>query len=63
MKLRARGLAAEIERPQAQYMDSFEEAADRMAADLRPGDVCFTLGAGDVTELGPMILARLEARP
>ena len=58
----ARALAAEIERPEAQYMDSFEEAADRIAADLRPGDVCFTLGAGDVTELGPMILARLQAQ-
>ncbi|MEI7926287.1 MAG: cyanophycin synthetase, partial [Chloroflexota bacterium] len=58
----AQALAAEIERPEAQYMDSFEEAADRIAADLHPGDVCFTLGAGDITELGPMILSRLEAQ-
>ena len=55
----ARALAAEIARPQAQYVDSFDEAAARIAADLRPGDVCFTLGAGDVTTLGPMILERL----
>ena len=54
-------LAAEIERPQARYMDSFDEAADTIASDLRPGDVCFTLGAGDITELGPMILERLRA--
>ncbi len=58
----ARALAAEITRPAAQYVDSFDEAADRMAAELRLGDVCFTLGAGDVTALGPMVLARLEAQ-
>jgi UDP-N-acetylmuramate--alanine ligase len=40
--------------------------ADRLgaahaAADLaRPGDLVLTVGAGDVTELGPVILARLE---
>ncbi len=55
----AQALAAEIERPAAQYVDSFEGATDRIAADLRPGDVCFTLGAGDITTLGPMLLDRL----
>ena len=55
----AQALAAEIERPAAQYVDSFEEATDRIAADLRPGDVCFTLGAGDITTLGPMLLEQL----
>ena len=57
----AAALAAEIHHPEAQYVDSFEEATDRIVGDLRPGDVCFTLGAGDVTELGPMILERLRA--
>ncbi|MEI6136333.1 MAG: UDP-N-acetylmuramate--L-alanine ligase [Chloroflexota bacterium] len=57
----AAALAAEIRHPEAQYVDSFEEATDRIVGDLRPGDVCFTLGAGDVTELGPMILERLRA--
>ncbi|MSQ30818.1 MAG: UDP-N-acetylmuramate--L-alanine ligase [Dehalococcoidia bacterium] len=58
----ARALAAEIGRPAAQYVDSFEEATARIAGDLRPGDVCFTLGAGDITTLGPMILERLAAQ-
>jgi UDP-N-acetylmuramate--alanine ligase len=58
----ARALAAEIARPAPVYLDSFEEAAERVAGDLRPGDVFFTIGAGDVTELGPMVLERLEAR-
>ena len=60
--LDARGLAAEITTPEAVYVDGFEEAVDRIAADLREGDVCFTIGAGDVTELGPMLRHRLEQR-
>lgn len=55
----ARTLADEITRPEPAYVDSFDEAAERIATDLRPGDVFFTIGAGDVTELGPMVLDRL----
>ncbi len=33
-----------------------------VVARARPGDLVLTLGAGDVTELGPRILALLEAR-
>jgi len=55
----ASALAREITRPTPVYLDSFEEAAERLAADLAGGDVLFTLGAGDVTELGPMVLERL----
>lgn len=52
-------LAHEIAKPAPVYLDSFEEATDRLAADLTAGDVLFTIGAGDVTELGPMVLERL----
>ena len=58
----ARALADEIAKPTPTYLDSFDEAAERIAGDLRPGDAFFTLGAGDVTKLGPMVLARLEAQ-
>ena len=60
--LDGRALAAEIAAPAAVYVDSFEEAAERLAGELREGDVCFTIGAGDVTRLGPMLLQRLERR-
>ena len=56
----AHALAEQIEKPQPIYVDSFEEATERIAADLRAGDVFFTIGAGDVTELGPMVLAALS---
>jgi UDP-N-acetylmuramate--alanine ligase len=56
-----RALAAEIAKPRPVYLESFEAAADRIAHDLRPGDVFITFGAGTITELGPMVLARLEA--
>ncbi|WP_125775306.1 UDP-N-acetylmuramate--L-alanine ligase [Antribacter gilvus] len=39
------------------------EAAHRVADLARPGDLVLTVGAGDVTELGDVILADLAARP
>ncbi|WP_030266356.1 UDP-N-acetylmuramate--L-alanine ligase [Streptomyces sp. NRRL B-24484] len=38
---------------------AFAAAPDRMAALAKPGDLVLTMGAGDVTNLGPEILARL----
>ncbi|WP_338932339.1 UDP-N-acetylmuramate--L-alanine ligase [Streptomyces netropsis] len=35
--------------------------ADVIAGMARPGDLVLTMGAGDVTDLGPKILARLES--
>ncbi len=58
----ARELVAEIAKPRPVYLDTFEEATRRIAAALRPGDVFFTIGAGDVDRLGPLVKARLEAR-
>ena len=37
-----------------------EEAAAELARRARPGDLVLTLGAGTVTEVGPMVLARLR---
>ncbi len=34
-----------------------------VASHARPGDVVLTMGAGDVTALGPLIVAELRARP
>ncbi|MFR9757915.1 UDP-N-acetylmuramate--L-alanine ligase [Streptomyces sp. TR06-5] len=36
-----------------------ETAPDLLAGMAKPGDVVLTMGAGDVTDLGPLILARL----
>ncbi|MGN8246416.1 UDP-N-acetylmuramate--L-alanine ligase [Cellulomonas soli] len=38
------------------------EAARAIAAAARPGDLLLTVGAGDVTELGPVVLELLAAR-
>lgn len=55
-------LAQAIETPPATYVDTLDEAAERLAADLREGDVFFTMGAGDVNEAGPRVLEILRAR-
>ena len=46
---------------QATYVGSFPEAAELRRADLRkPGDLVLTLGAGNVSQLGPLVLEALE---
>ncbi len=56
----ATDLARAITSPAASYAADFDAAA-RMAAELaQPGDVIFTIGAGDVVEVGPKILELLR---
>ena len=54
-------LAAELHDPEPAYAATFEEGADMVATELRPGDVFFTVGAGDVDAVGPMVLERMRA--
>ncbi|OGO76726.1 MAG: UDP-N-acetylmuramate--L-alanine ligase [Clostridiales bacterium GWB2_37_7] len=42
------------------YIKNFEEIADLIAREAEPGDIVFTMGAGDVFKLGQMILDRLN---
>ena len=44
---------------QVQYLPNFNEAAGIVAAEARPGDLVLTLGAGNVSQLGPMVLEAL----
>jgi len=43
------------------YQPSWSRAAADVAARVRPGDIVLTVGAGDVTMLGPEILEVLRA--
>jgi UDP-N-acetylmuramate--alanine ligase len=43
------------------YEPSWTATVDHLLARARPGDVVLTLGAGDVTLLGPAVLAQLAA--
>jgi UDP-N-acetylmuramate--alanine ligase len=45
----------------ARYVSSFGEAADVAVAAAHEGDMILTLGAGSVSQLGPMILEKLGA--
>jgi UDP-N-acetylmuramate--alanine ligase len=58
----AEALAREIAAPPAIYLATFEDATERIAADLKPGDVFFTIGAGNVDALHSTLRAKLEAR-
>lgn len=56
----ASDLAAAITRPKAHYAPDFESAAAMVVEMARPGDVVFTVGAGDVDEVGRRILELLR---
>jgi UDP-N-acetylmuramate--alanine ligase len=58
----ARTLAGQVRGPQAVYAGSVPDAAAIVAQSLRPGDVFFTVGAGDVDKAGPEVLRLLEAK-
>jgi UDP-N-acetylmuramate--alanine ligase len=46
----------------AQYVNSFADAVSSAAAVAEEGDMILTLGAGSVSQLGPMILEKLKER-
>jgi UDP-N-acetylmuramate--alanine ligase len=46
----------------AQYVSSFSEAVDSVTDAAQDGDMILTLGAGSVSQLGPMILEKLKKR-
>jgi UDP-N-acetylmuramate--alanine ligase len=46
----------------AQYVSSFADAVNAATASAQDGDMILTLGAGSVSQLGPMILEKLKER-
>jgi UDP-N-acetylmuramate--alanine ligase len=47
---------------ETRYASSFAEAAQAVVAGAQEGDMILTLGAGSVSQLGPMILEKLQPR-
>ncbi len=47
--------------PDARYIGPLGEAADYLAAHLSPGDVLFTIGAGDGYRIGERVLKKFKA--
>jgi len=57
----AEALTARIEGPVTQFVPDFAAAVALVAAQASDGDLILTLGAGNVSQLGPLILSALEA--
>ena len=53
---------AETGKPAASYAGSFADGVASVVAAARPGDMILTLGAGSVSQLGPMILEKLRGK-
>lgn len=47
----------------AQFLADRQDVPSAVAGIAKPGDLVLTMGAGDVTALGPLILAALRERP
>ena len=48
--------------PPAKYVPSFENAAESVIAHAQDGDMILTLGAGSVSQLGPLIIEKLQLK-
>jgi UDP-N-acetylmuramate--alanine ligase len=48
--------------PQCAYADSFETAIESTSTRITPGDMVITLGAGNVSQLGPLLVSHLAAQ-
>ena len=55
-------LIAETGKPAASYESSFADGVASVVATAQPGDMILTLGAGSVSQLGPMILEKLRGK-
>ncbi|MFI6812780.1 UDP-N-acetylmuramate--L-alanine ligase [Nonomuraea sp. NPDC050328] len=52
-------VASRVPHERVVYVPDKAEVPDAVAGRARPGDIVLTMGAGDVTELGPLIVRRL----
>jgi UDP-N-acetylmuramate--alanine ligase len=55
-------LIRDVSGQNVRYGTSFAAVADAVSSEAEPGDMILTLGAGSVSQLGPLILERLQAR-
>jgi len=58
----AKALVEAMDHGCAEYAASTDEAIERVAGRASEGDVIFTLGAGNVSQLAPQVLERLKER-
>jgi UDP-N-acetylenolpyruvoylglucosamine reductase len=63
MGVSAQDLIARLDtHPDARYAGDLASATARLLAELKPGDVLLTIGAGDGNQVGDRVLAELRAR-
>jgi UDP-N-acetylmuramate--alanine ligase len=62
MSSRALADAAGAHGASVMYTGTEQSTLDAVSRETRPGDVLITMGAGDVTALGPLVLERLASR-
>jgi len=56
----AQDIVARMSHPDARYVPSLDEASAALLAEMKPGDVLITLGAGDGDTVGERVLASMK---
>jgi UDP-N-acetylmuramate--alanine ligase len=59
--MNAQQLAEAVKSPPCEYVRTAEDAAGRLLAELRSGDVLVTMGAGDIDRVGRAVIESLRA--
>jgi len=60
--IHARDIADAVAGGRGVYSGDLDATATRVMAAIQPGDVVLTLGAGDITTVGPLVLQRLQSQ-
>ena len=58
----AESLVGKIGKQTVEYAPSFEAAAERVGMRAQPGDLVLTLGAGNVSQIAPLLLEKLKEK-
>jgi UDP-N-acetylmuramate--alanine ligase len=53
----------QVSRTDVTFLPDFDAVVDALLAELRPGDLLITQGAGNVTTVGPRVLKKLDGIP
>lgn len=61
-KLIADDVAAHDPEADVRFIESLSDVTQFLISELRPGDICMTLGAGDLTDIGGVVLDGLDRR-
>lgn len=59
-KIHSKALVEAMNHPDVRYISDFEDIADYLSKNIKPGDLVLTMGAGDIYNVGQKLLSKIE---